>query len=95
MGVWLVLSCGGCNATAKGTGPLRERWVPVQQGSDFGTYVLEDPRDLTPTGWVMFDPDTKATYCPECWAEIDHGTPVVPAPVVANAATDSTGGSDG
>lgn len=72
MPVTLKLSCGGCDATADATGPLRKRFVSFSgQDHGFGTIQLDgDPEDLAPEGWVMFDPYTFCTYCPDCWASI-------------------------
>lgn len=71
MSVDLLLSCGGCDATAK-VGPLHKRFHSLY-GGGFGTYRLDDPEHLTPEGWVMFDPWTQATYCPACWTDIRDG----------------------
>ena len=68
MSVRLLLSCGGCRATIT-TDRLRKRFVSFSGRSyGFGTYQLDDPEALTPDGWMMFDPYTQLTYCPECWA---------------------------
>jgi len=74
MTVMLRLSCGGCDATET-VGPLRRRFLSVQ-GRDHGLgfYRVDDPQNLTPEGWVMFDPHTQCTYCPECWDRIENGT---------------------
>lgn len=71
MGVRLLLSCGGCDATAEGTAPLRRRFHGTQGDWGIGTYSVDHPETLTPAGWVMFDPYTQATYCADCWAQID------------------------
>ena len=80
MSVRLLLECSGCDAKAEGTGRLRRKFVSFS-GRDhgFGYWVVQDPEELTPEGWVMFDPYTNATYCPTCWAEIE--APTVPASV--------------
>lgn len=71
MGVQLKLSCGGCDATAAGTGALRKRFRSLNgKGYGFGSWQLDNPEDLTPEGWVMFDPYTMCTYCPKCWQSI-------------------------
>lgn len=56
----LLFSCGGCDATAEGTGPLRRN-------------PSNTVEDVTPEGWVAFDPYTYCTYCPKCWAKIEGG----------------------
>lgn len=53
--VKLLLMCNGCGAEAEGTGFLR--WEDI-------------PQDLTPEGWMMYDPYTFCTYCPTCVAEV-------------------------
>jgi hypothetical protein len=72
MTVTLTLHCGGCDRTAEGTGPLCKSWVPVSQ--NFSRESLENPEALTPDGWVMFDPYTLCTYCPDCWTSITEAT---------------------
>ena len=70
MGVRLQLDCGGCDATAT-TEPLRKRFEGFYNKSHgLGTYQLDDPESLTPEGWVMFDPYTQQTYCPDCWRHV-------------------------
>lgn len=73
MGVRLLLCCGGCDATIE-VGPLRRRFHSIQHGiggHGWGAWKLDDPTELTPEGWVMFDPYTQCTYCPTCWATIE------------------------
>ena len=72
----LLLNCGGCEATA--CVPLRRRHEVVVAGAfvaNGSTYdrcvvVTDDPEGVAPDGWVVWDPYTFATYCPECWAGI-------------------------
>lgn len=71
MSVKLLLSCGGCDTTAT-VGPLRRRAESVFGGS-LCAVVTDEPEDLAPEGWVMFDPYTYCTYCSTCWAEIEGG----------------------
>lgn len=67
----LILECGGCFAKAEGTGPLRREFRSFSGRSHgFGTYCIRPVEELTPPGWIMFDPWTGCTYCPTCWAEI-------------------------
>jgi hypothetical protein len=73
MTVMLTLMCGGCNR-AEVVGPLRRRFHGSHGNSGWGAWKTDDPRLLTPDGWVMFDPYTQATYCPECWASIESPT---------------------
>ena len=69
MSVMLDLQCNGCDAATR-VGPLRRRAVSVFGG---GLCVIktDDPEDLAPEGWVMFDPWTYLVYCPTCWAVIE------------------------
>ena len=73
MSVRLLLTCGGCRATVN-VGPLRRRFHSVSgTNSGWGSFRVDDPESLTPDGWMMFDPYTQATYCPECWAGLLAG----------------------
>lgn len=66
----LVFSCGGCNAVTEGW--MQRRFVSVSGRSwGLGSYVTDSVEDITPEGWIAFDPYTSCTYCPECWAEIE------------------------
>jgi hypothetical protein len=70
--VLVTFACGGCDATTRGTAPLRKRFVGIN-GCDYGlgTYHVDQVAPLAPDGWMVFDPYTMATYCPTCWAEIE------------------------
>lgn len=72
MSVMLDLSCSGCEAKAR-VGPLRRRTESVFFGSALCRIVTDDPENLTPEGWVMFDPYTYCCYCPACWTAITVG----------------------
>lgn len=75
MSVTVTFSCGGCDATAQGTAPLRCRFISFSgQDHGFGQYHTDRPQDVAPEGWMPFDPYTQATYCPACWREIEEGT---------------------
>jgi len=56
MTVHVVFKCGGCFVEAEGTTYLRREFRTVE--------------DVTPEGWVAFDPYTHCCYCPECWASV-------------------------
>lgn len=71
MGVRLLLSCGGCDATAEGTALLRKLFYGTRGDHGIGSYHIGNPEALAPDGWVMFDPYTQATYCPDCWEVIN------------------------
>jgi len=68
--------CGGCDAKAEGTEPLRMEFRSFS-GRDygFGSAIPANSADsVAPKGWVPFDPYTYCCYCPKCWAEIDAAT---------------------
>ena len=74
MGVTVEFSCGGCNATAKGTDRLKLHFVSVSGRSyGFGSPRPENTiEDVTPEGWIAYDPYTYMTYCPTCWDSIEN-----------------------
>lgn len=76
MPVTLTFSCGGCDATAEGTRPLRSEFRSLSgQTHGLGSQVLIDrPGDLAPEGWIGWDPYTGCCYCPACWARIGEST---------------------
>ena len=73
MTVNVQFSCGGCDAKAEGTAPLRRQFVSFSGRSyGFGTVQpVNTIDDVTPEGWVAYDPYTYCCYCPACWAEIN------------------------
>lgn len=73
--VTVHLACSGCEATAEGTGPLRKRFHGSHGDWGWGSYRVEDVEALAPEGWVMFDPYSATTYCPECWSSITADSP--------------------
>lgn len=80
--VTVQFSCGGCDAKAEGTHPLRKEFVSVS-GRSYGIGLLQwacGVENVVPEGWVAFDPYTGCTYCPKCWAEIidPHGENIEP-----------------
>lgn len=77
--VKVTYSCGGCGTTAEAPELTVTREFVSVSGRDHGVggYV-QSPVDVVagaPEGWVPFDPWTQATYCPECWAQIDSAEP--------------------
>jgi hypothetical protein len=72
MSVEVVFSCGGCDATAKGTEPIKKEFRSFS-GRNYGLggyRITPSVEDVAPEGWIAFDPFTLCTYCPACWAEI-------------------------
>lgn len=72
MTINVLFECGGCSAKAQGTAPLRREFRSYS-GRAYGiggTVNVNTIEDVTPEGWVAFDPYTYATYCPDCWAQI-------------------------
>jgi len=71
----VLFSCDGCHAEAVGTSPLRREFVSVTGRSyGLGSYrPANSIEDVTPEGWIAYDPYTQCTYCPKCWAEIKEG----------------------
>ena len=80
--------CGGCDAEHT-SNPVRlsaERnplhyasWADVRAAGRSGALCVTetpklDPEDHAPEGWVVFDPYTLCTYCPDCWKSIEDGT---------------------
>lgn len=76
MGVKVVFECGGCFATVEGTDRLRREFVSFSGRSyGFGRNVPANTvEDVTPEGWIAYDPYTHCTYCPTCWQSIVDGT---------------------
>ena len=71
MSVTIHLSCGGCDATAEGTRPLKSEFVSFSGRSyGFGSMLQEKATAVVPEGWIAFDPYTGCCYCPKCWALI-------------------------
>lgn len=83
MPVKVLFECGGCDAKAEGTDRLRREFVSITgRGYGFGSARPANTiEDVTPAGWVAYDPWTYCTYCPACYAEVcgdaakeaDHG----------------------
>lgn len=67
MGVTVHLACNGCDATAD-SGAVRRHYLI--RGDRIYAKVQDSIEDVSPEGWVPFDPYTHATYCPTCWASI-------------------------
>lgn len=82
MSVTVKFSCGGCDAVADGTTFLRREFVSVSGRSyGFGSFRPANAvEDVTPEGWVAFDPYTGCCYCPTCWASIVDAKPLEARP---------------
>ncbi len=75
MPVTITLECGGCFAKTEGTAALRREFVSLSgQDHGWGQFRTGTVEDITPDGWVAFDPYTQCTYCPACWAGIEAAT---------------------
>lgn len=72
MPVKVIFECGGCDAKAEGKDRLRVAFRSVSGRSHgFGRAVpVNTVEDITPDGWVAYDPWTYCTYCPKCYAEV-------------------------
>lgn len=69
-----TLSCGGCDMEVQ-----LERFYVRQRfhgfnGKDhgFGVWATRWPdiEAMAPKGWMVFDPYTRCTYCPDCVEDI-------------------------
>ena len=74
--ITLTFECGGC--FKKEPGMLRSgiRVHGFAEDVKFPYMVAKSSlhmQDYAPEGWIAFDPYTKATYCTECWAQIESG----------------------
>lgn len=68
--ITLIFQCGGCFEEASAL--LGRTFISVTgRPYGFGRWQTDNVADLAPEGWVVFDPYTQATYCPECWAGIE------------------------
>ena len=67
--VRLTFSCGGCHEEA--TGSIRKQFRSITGKSyGIGSYFITDIEEAAPDGWIVFDPWTQCTYCPDCWADL-------------------------
>jgi hypothetical protein len=74
MSVTTTFKCDGCEAVAKGTDSLRVEFRSFSGRSyGFGFAVpVNTIKDVTPEGWIAYDPYTYCTYCPTCWEAIEN-----------------------
>lgn len=65
----VIFECGGCDKTASAR--MARKFTSITGKSwGFGSYHTDTIEEITPDGWIGFDPHTQCTYCPECWASI-------------------------
>ena len=72
MTVDVIFRCSGCDATARGTAPLRREFRSLS-GRTYGfgyPVAANNVEDVVPEGWVAYDPWTYCTYCPDCYAYV-------------------------
>jgi hypothetical protein len=73
--VTVTFKCGGCDAVAEGTRPLRAPFASISgRPHGFGNRFPETAEAVVPEGWVAHDPYTDCCYCPTCWDEIERQT---------------------
>jgi hypothetical protein len=74
--VHVEFRCGGCEAKAWGTHWLKREFRSFS-GRTYGiggTVPSNTIEDITPEGWIAYDPWTYCCYCPKCWTEIQDGS---------------------
>ena len=75
MSVQVIFHCNGCFAKAEGTDRLRVTFRSFS--GRFGRVVATNTvADITPEGWIAYDPYTFCTYCPKCWAQVIGDEPL-------------------
>lgn len=71
MSVQVTFECDGCFEKAPETKRLSSQFVSVSgRAHGFGSRIVQGVTELTPDGWIAFDPYTGCCYCPLCWQEI-------------------------
>lgn len=71
MSIKFTITCDGCSEQASSTGLFRRRFHGSNGDWGFGSARWPDPQTLAPEGWMLSDPWTYCTYCPECWANVN------------------------
>ena len=67
--ITVKFECGGCFKTEEAQ--MKRQFVSLNgKGYGFGSYHTDSIDEITPEGWIAFDPWTQCTYCPECWESI-------------------------
>lgn len=72
MPVRVFFDCGGCPASVAGVKLLRPDVVYDYVGAGLDRVTVHYPviEDCAPEGWMVYDPFSGCTYCPECWDAI-------------------------
>ena len=69
MPITITIECDGCGAKVPG-GAIRYEFRSFS-GRAYGFGSVHQVVEMkVPDGWVVPDPYTYASYCPDCWAEI-------------------------
>lgn len=72
--ITVTFHCGGCDAKAEGTAPLREKFYGLNgRPYGFGNYIWDTPEEVKPEGWTASD-IIGATYCPGCTKSLVQDT---------------------
>jgi len=73
MSITATFKCDGCDEKAEGTTWFFRTFRSISGRSwGLGSYTYNRVQDLTPEGWIDFDPYTGCCYCPACWKGIMH-----------------------
>lgn len=82
MSAYVQISCDGCDKEARSERVSRTFNSFNGRGYGFGRWHIPSIEEVaSQIGWVVFDPYTGCTYCPECWAEIEGSAPSTDAKV--------------
>ena len=66
----LTLACNGCCDTVTVPVEVKVRYDPISHRVVRSEAVIPTVYELAPTGWIVNDPYTHCTYCPECWQKV-------------------------
>ena len=68
----IKMNCGGCGAE-KETKRITKKFESITgQSWGIGVHKIDDIEKLAENeGWILFDPYTQMTYCPDCWESIE------------------------
>lgn len=80
MSVDIVYRCDGCEAVRRAVSVRREYdvvvpGVIVRDGEAWDKVAVRTPtiESAAPSCWMVWDPYTSGTYCPDCWDRIQGG----------------------